>query len=109
MIGRLTIHNIKLGTGDTTYRTVPTVANTSVQVTCIKTLEALVQRHKSLQSFHKLGFCFTVHFSRLRLLQVRPMPNSKNLVLLRQYFLQAGCVVSYTTVVEQVTGRSPDL
>ena len=62
MIGRLTIHDITLSTRDAAYWTVPAVANTPVQVTCVKTLEALVQWHESLQPFHTLGFILLAHF-----------------------------------------------
>jgi len=50
MVTRLAVHDVTLSARYATYRPVPTVTNTSVQITRVEALKTLIQRHPSLQS-----------------------------------------------------------
>jgi len=50
VVGRLSVHEVELSPRDTANRSVPTVADPSVEVTCVETLKALVERHPALDN-----------------------------------------------------------
>ena len=69
MIGRLSVHNVKLGSRDAAYRSVPAIANSPVKVTRVEALKTLVQWHPSLYSHSNTHYYSTVQYDALGLVR----------------------------------------